>query len=396
LKPLAFALVPLEAALLLAAPDGRIATDTLARAALGGVILAIQPLLVAARGRTLRVGLAALGTAALVPALLLAITQSAAIPRVAFLNGMSYAHWDGERAHDDLLWLEQPLLRRWNPYLSQHRFRGRTFDAPKPADVRRVVALGGSSTWGFRLPEDSAEDWPTVLQAELSKLPGADDLGTVEVINAAWSGASGDRLFRFLRDTLMELQPDVIVLCLYYNDAFALSAGDEEAYYAAITRPDFQRTAWGDWFDARAVAAGRARLRALMDSMAPNRDDRPPTTQAAWDALDLDLAGASPPERFEEMLLRFADFAARHGLGLVLVKEPLQDDQPKLWKDEFYAVIDGVGQARDLPVVDPRAALEAASRSRLFLDEIHLTPRGHAVMAARLAPVVAAELRRRP
>ncbi len=54
-----------------------------------------------------------------------------------------------------------------------------------------------------------------------------------EVVNCGGVSYASYRLVPIL-DEVLPYEPDVIVLCLYYNDAFALSAGDEEAYYAAI------------------------------------------------------------------------------------------------------------------------------------------------------------------
>jgi lysophospholipase L1-like esterase len=382
LAPMPWALAPLVAVLLTADPAGRPAVDALTPALQATCVLLLAFTLIHARGAGTLLAVAAVLTG---PPLL----TGRAIERAPDPGAVaSYAHWSGTRAHDDLLWIEHPLLRRWNPYLARHRFRGRSFPLSPAEGTHRVIVLGGSSTWGFRLPEDSGADWPTQLQSVLT----ARDVGNVEVLNGAWSGATGDRLYRFFRDVLLEFEPDVVVLNLYYNDAWALSQGTEEEYYARTTADGYSRGWLDAWRDPREVAAGRADLRRLMAATAPNVGGLAGrTTQAVWD--EVAPGRRSPAERYGSMLERFARLTAREGLPLILVKEPMRDDQESLWKVEFHAVMDAIAAEHGLTVVDPRDALRAASDGRLFLDEIHLTPRGHAVLAEAVAPAVQDALR---
>ncbi len=394
----AYAGLPLVAALWLASAGGRMGTTLTAHAAVASVLIAAQGAWVqrssAASGSSgagrlaPKLGLV-LACAALCPWAITSATRRQLVPANAMLNGMSYTHWRGERLEPDLLYLTHPLARRWNHYLAQHRFRGRAFAVPKPPGTRRVIALGGSSTWGFRLPVDLRADWPSQLEELLATRDDPGGPVEVEVVNAAYPGAIGDRLYRLLRDALLPFEPDLVVLSLYYNDSFALSRGNEQQYLAQVTAPGFTRPAWAALADQREDERSKRALKDIMAAFARGKDEH--TTAALWDGLD-HADPPSPPERFAAMLTRFAQLARDEQFELVLVKEPVAGDQVKLWKPEFYAAMDRVAAEYGLIVVDPRPALAARGEAHLFVDEIHPTPAGNAVLAGELLPVVTEHL----
>jgi lysophospholipase L1-like esterase len=94
---------------------------------------------------------------------------------------------------------------------------------PKPPGRVRVVALGGSTTFGYSVAD--GEDWPS----QLDRLLG----GRYEVVNGGRPGATTFRNFAYLRDHLLKLEPDVVVLYEGFNDmwrAVRRHAGDQPDY----------------------------------------------------------------------------------------------------------------------------------------------------------------------
>lgn len=92
-------------------------------------------------------------------------------------------------------------------------FRGEEFDAVKPPGGYRIVALGGSTTYGIGLNDD--ETYPYYLQKELRKRLGTDK---VEVINAGLvSATTAESLSRFLLK-ILPLDPDMLIFYEGYND----------------------------------------------------------------------------------------------------------------------------------------------------------------------------------
>ena len=303
--------------------------------------------------------------------------------------GFDHLAWAGERLDGDLVHLRHPLVRLLDEYLADHRFRHRQVALEKPAGVVRVLALGGSTTWGFGLHVPDEPDFTLALEQRLARdVAGGEP--AVEVLNAAWRGATGARLFHLLRGGLLDFRPDVVVLCLTYNDVFALTRFDEWTYLEAIGAPGSSRSLVADLATAWRIQRGQEEMNRLIVEFA----EWPGTTAELWARLGHE-GEDTPPRRFETVLTAFAELARQEGFALVLVKEPMAGDKRFIWKDEFYAVIDRVGAAHGLPVVDPTPALQAAGGAALFQDQIHPTVAGHAVIAEVLEPVIRELVRRR-
>ncbi len=317
--------------------------------------------------------------------LLLAALAGGAAPALAIdrglvadavlMNRMTYVDWSGSRLEDERIWLQHPLLRRWNYWLADHRFHDREFPVARSAGVRRVLVLGGSSTWGYRIPPASGMEWPAQLEGLLGRR------GPVEVLNGAYVGATSNRLYRLLRDALLPFAPDVVVLCVTFNDSSSRALGDEEAYYAAVSAPGAERSWLGDRAARDALEREKAVLSAIIAAV-PG-DPRPSLEQ--WRAAGLDT---SPPERLHSTLQDFARLCAQHGMRLVLVKEPLAGDLRIAWKEEFYAAIDAVAAEHGLAVVDPTPALQAAGGAPLFIDRVHPKYGGCTVIASEVDRVL--------
>ncbi len=301
-------------------------------------------------------------------------------------SSWNYVGWSGERMESELAYLRHPLIRRLNDYLAAHTFRGKALAAVKPAGTQRVLTLGGSSTWGFGIPEGEHKEYPALLETLLNDAHAAPH-APVEVFNGAYQGATGARLFRVLRDGLLGFQPDVVTLSLSYNDGFALTRCDEDALFDELAEPGRSRSVLGDARIVWDCTRGEAVMKQLLVRFASWKG----STSELWTAMGHAEAD-SPPRRFERVLRRFAELAAQRRFKLILIKEPLAGDRRFLWKDEFREVMDHVGVSCGIPVVDPTPLLEAAGGAALFQDDVHPRPGGHAVIASALLPVVRAAL----
>lgn len=305
---------------------------------------------------------------------LLAIDRSLVVDAV-MMNQMNVLDWRGERLEDELLWLRHPLLRRWNYWLADHRFRDREASVERTPGTARVLTLGGSSTWGYRIPSSSRMEWPAQLEGLLQRR------GPAEVLNGAYIGATSNRLFRLLRDGLLHFAPDVVVLCVTFNDSGSRAQGDEEAYFARLSAPGARRTWRGD----RAARAELEREQAVLSAIVPTLPHDPRPSLERWREAGLD---SSPPERFRRTLEDFAVLCAERGMRLVLVKEPIAGDQRILFKEEYYAAIDAVAAEHGLAVVDPTPALQAAGGAALFMDRVHPKYSGCSVIASEVDAVL--------
>ncbi|HAC78885.1 MAG TPA: hypothetical protein DCG06_01220 [Deltaproteobacteria bacterium] len=95
---------------------------------------------------------------------------------------------------------------------NQLGFRGPEVEpVPGPA-VRRVVILGDSVTFGFRMPE--TEIFPTLIAEQLAETTDAP----WEILNFGVEGYNTVAELEVLRSTALDLRPETVVLVLNLND----------------------------------------------------------------------------------------------------------------------------------------------------------------------------------
>ena len=96
---------------------------------------------------------------------------------------------------------------------NSHGFRGIEFDKNKPNDIFRIVAVGGSTTWGAGESNNNLT-WP----AHLEKIILENTAAKIEVINAGISGFKSEKEFFLIRDKIVNYDPDLIIMYDGYND----------------------------------------------------------------------------------------------------------------------------------------------------------------------------------
>jgi lysophospholipase L1-like esterase len=199
-------------------------------------------------------------------------------------------------------------------------FRPTRIASHKPAGGIRVIALGGSTTFGLYVGAEAA--FPASLEVRLSALAGGRG---VEGLNLGCAGFASDRVLALLRSVLA-LEPDLVVVYTGHNEMLGGPASE----------------------GGELGPAQRLRARLLEAS-----------TLFAW--LNRALATTLRAARTEQ----------------------LREDVAAL-------------EAADAAPVDLRAdfqgSLHAAQSERLFVDHLHPTTEGHALVAERLLGPVAISL----
>ena len=147
-----------------------------------------------------------------------------------------------ERPHPYLLWENTPDfispegIRQTNNLGYRNK---EDFNFMKDANVFRVLALGGSTTWGYLL-DDPADAWPSQLEKMLNDaLSENSDFDRVEVINGGLNYAtSAELLLHYLyRDRYLD--PDIVVVHTGGNDAKLLLFHDYNPDYSDF-RPGWE------------------------------------------------------------------------------------------------------------------------------------------------------------
>lgn len=109
-------------------------------------------------------------------------------------------------------------------------------------DVRRIITLGDSFTWGLLVP-DSDSIWPARLERQLG--PGT------EVVNMAQRGWTTANEAEFLRRLGWQFDPDLVIVQFYLNDAneSAPNLAFEEGRRIYVLPEQFRRgyVQWSSW-----------------------------------------------------------------------------------------------------------------------------------------------------
>jgi lysophospholipase L1-like esterase len=140
-----------------------------------------------------------------------------------------------------LLWRLKPNLNRavWDFTVlstnSQH-FRSDRVIVEKPAGTFRIVCLGDSVTFGYRVPvvwpdkpQEYDPEWlpfPMLLEKHLR---AANPNRAIEVIAMAVPGYTSHQGLAWLRRDIDFLQPDLLVVSFGWNDASFSDASDRDA-----------------------------------------------------------------------------------------------------------------------------------------------------------------------
>ena len=104
--------------------------------------------------------------------------------------------------------VEFALSPEW-PDINSLGYRGNEIAIPKPEGVYRIIAMGGSNTYGFFL--QPSETYPAQLQRVFREEYGYEN---VEVVNAGVAGYTSFHIAANFASRYMELDPD---LAIYYE-----------------------------------------------------------------------------------------------------------------------------------------------------------------------------------
>jgi hypothetical protein len=273
--------------------------------------------------------------------------------------------------------------------LNARGYRGRELIIPKPGDRTRVVVLGDSVAFGFRVSDEQA--FPHLLDVR--------DNG-IEAGNLAVTGyGPGQELLVLVRDGLRQ-DPDVVVLAVCLRNDFVDSTLSVELYDGVTPRPRFRLVGDSLVLDDTAVrrsAAGRvlqwladySHLYNRLSALVPRREAPP---ERSWRHRKQEVL------RDEEyafrltfaLVMEMASVCRRHGVAFVVATFPnglsyvmnpgLHERFRESLKAEGVWVLDVGARFRDLGL----------TATALALDETgHLGPRGHAVAAEILEGEIA-------
>lgn len=241
----------------------------------------------------------------------------------------------------------------------------------KPPDTFRILVLGDSVTFGWSLRGE--DTYASQLASLLATLRPNQ---RVEVINAGVSGYGTWQELRWLQQTGLTLEPDVIIVQVHLNDA--------------------ADNLWGtlDWQPGSESWLVRTSMMArLVSRVSSTRQTGSGDAPCATDwKVDSDQVCW---QRTEELLNEIQRAASERGAALVLMPTPMRwqvDTEvrdPRAWVDatRYQDVLAGYGRQHGWIVVDPLPAVRAATSTNdksLFLDVGHPDEAGQRILAQEL------------
>lgn len=264
---------------------------------------------------------------------------------------------------------------------------------PESSDIIRILALGGSTTYGSRL--ERSEAYPAVLESLLAdRYPDTN----FEVFNAGvpWH-TSMHSLLRYVA-LYAEWKPDLVIVMHAFNDIFQASEGK-------LTNGAF-RGDYGHFFGAMGLRVNpKDQLTEDMRHLLLNNwfartwySDFFPR-QAAAEKSPVDLLRALP--YFRRNLCQLTRRAHSDGAEVVLLTQPSlygegmsKDEREKLFYDYYYrdyalvppiqaqsAAMDGFNQAtREIAISCGALLVDLAQllpkETEYMYDDVHYTVRG--------------------
>ncbi len=252
----------------------------------------------------------------------------------------------------------------------------------------RIVTLGDSVTFGYRVPAAMSKDKPGEFDAEeksypclleemlRKKFPGRE----IEVIPLACPGYSSAQGLAWLRREIAELQPDIVTACFGWNDVRAAGAADRDTMPGTSTQ---------------------VRIRALMSRSQLLLH----IAQGAQSKTAAVIPKAEPRSSPEEYTAHFAEMhalCAEHGawFGIILpiyrdpnkpgdypeeqniTGNPAEGERMTQYRNQLRTV----AAAQKIPALEIPELTEQAwpANTELFGERIHPNSPGHALIVQRL------------
>lgn len=270
--------------------------------------------------------------------------------------------------------------------------------APGKAAVRRILLLGDSVTFGLGVPQDRI--YAARLGSELARRGGAPP----EVINlAVFAYDTLDELAAFEEDGA-KYRPEIVVLQFYLNDFSIRMKAKAAPGAGANAPPEAPVPTWGERLTAikNRVLFGSALYRRINQLVAGasyrllhdlRRERYPETLNRDEIRADAAYLAGHPDDAAVptfDAIARIGEAAERNGARFLVFLSP---DEVQLFDRSFDGVTERIIRfcaARGIDCFNPLPALRARDdKARLFLDGVHYSARGHAVMAGLLAEEIA-------
>jgi lysophospholipase L1-like esterase len=258
---------------------------------------------------------------------------------------------------------------------------------PKSPGALRIVCLGDSVTFGFRVPvvwpDKPTEYDPTWLPFPMlleQQLKSANPEKQIEVIDMAVPGYTSHQGLAWLRRDIDSLKPDLIVVSFGWNDASLSDIPDREAI----------KTSWpavgARWLvdHSQAFAHATRWLRNRQQRDAGVQSQRPrPRPRVSQD-------------EYLNNLFAIEELARANGAAVIVMAAPYRDHSSEAPEADFMwqyrSALGNAMRQRQVPFLEIRELTEAAypANEGWFGERIHPNHMGHRLIASELLNLISA------
>ncbi len=257
-------------------------------------------------------------------------------------------------------------------HINNHGLRGPDFSREKTPGVYRIVCLGNSCTFGWRVGEQQ------VYARQLADmLKRSDPARKYEIINAGVTGYTSLQGLRFLRRDVLNWQPDLLVVSYGWNDHWA----------AAREIADKNQVLPSQWVLDIQNLLGRTRTYRWLKYLVFSIKNPPPAEFSRTNPVyRVGLADC------RDNLQAIIDEAKSRGIDVALLTLPIAERADPRFKgvaefhEKYNAIIRSLGSTDSVAVIDAAAAF--SGRNNLFnqprSDLKHYNANGHMIIASMI------------
>ena len=273
-------------------------------------------------------------------------------------------------------------------HVNQYGLRSPEFPLQKASGEERILLLGDSTVYGVLVSDQ--DSFGGVLQTLLSAGNPA-----VRVMNAGCPGYSSWQALQALRERLLPLQPNVVVIATLWSDAQGSEAPDSARYGDGKGRSLLSHSAFYVWLQAKLRRAKwedqtAEEIEFRFQPRGRSLGGAPPPPGAPPEIGPTKLAPTHrvPLAQYRENLRALAQLSREAGAQPVFLILPCYRD-PALGKvgdfrDAYREAMVEVAAEIEAPLVDSSTAFFGGSVNALFYDDVHPTPKGHKLIADAL------------
>jgi lysophospholipase L1-like esterase len=249
---------------------------------------------------------------------------------------------------------------------------------PKREGSRRIVTLGDSVTFGYRIPvvfpkrpeqyDHKALPYPLAMERDLR---AANPDRDIEVVNLAVPGYTSHQGLAWLRQDIEELEPDLVIACFGWNDINRRAATDRE----------MMKT---DWYHVALRRAGSASQ--VISQIVSWRRKKQPQQAARLPEFVLRV----PVEDYVDNFLQIARLAETHGASVAIlgpvyrgsIEHTAESERMTRQRDALRTAM----QEAKIPYLEIPELTEHNHPENLMLfgELIHPNKPGHRLMEVRL------------